>query len=100
MSHVVDDQAMTADDARVEAMLDDIAAPYDEPEQVKSWYHGNDEQMSQLRNSAIEEQVIDWLLEKMTVTVTMSYEEALAAAQQQGKGSDNDDAVEVDGAES
>ena len=57
--------------------------------------------MSQLRNSAIEEQVIDWLLEKMTVTtVTLSYEEALAAAQQQGKGSDNDDAVEVDGAES
>ena len=36
MSHVVDEQAMTADDARVEAMLDDIAAPYDEPEQVKS----------------------------------------------------------------
>ena len=53
--------------------VDDIAAPYDEPEQVKSWYHGNDEQMSQLRNSAIEEQVIDWLLEKMTVTtVTLS----------------------------
>lgn len=101
MSHVVDEQAMTADDARVEAMLDDIAAPYDEPEQVKSWYHGNDEQMSQLRNAAIEEQVIDWLLEKMTVsTVAMSYEDALAAAQQQGKGSEDDDAAEDDSAES
>jgi trigger factor len=101
MSHVVDEQAMTADDARVEAMLDDIAAPYAEPEQVKSWYHGNDEQMSQLRNAAIEEQVIDWLLEKMTVsTVAMSYEDALAAAQQQGKGSEDDDAAEDDSAES
>ena len=100
MSHVVDEQAMTADDARVEAMLDDIAAPYDEPEQVKSWYHGKDEQMSQ-RGILLSRSKSSIGFEKMTVTtVTMSYEEALAAAQQQGKGSDNDDAVEVDGAES
>ena len=100
MSHVVDAQAMSADDARVEAMLDDIAAPYDEPEQVKSWYHGNDEQMSQLRNAAIEEQVVDWLLEKMTVSpVVMSYEDALAAAQQKGQGADGNDAAEDDSAE-
>jgi trigger factor len=95
----VDTEALTADEARVEAMLEDIAAPYDEPEQVKSWYHGNEEQMNQLRNAAVEDQVIDWLLEKMAVsTVTLSYEDAIAAAQQQGRAAVEEDTAE-DGAE-
>jgi trigger factor len=99
MAHIVDTEALTADEARVEAMLEDIAAPYDEPEQVKSWYHGNEEQMNQLRNAAVEDQVIDWLLEKMAVsTVTLSYEDAIAAAQQQGSAAVEEDTAE-DGAE-
>jgi len=55
--------------------------------------------MNQLRNAAVEDQVIDWLLEKMAVTtVALSYEDAIAAAQQQGSAAAEEDPAD-DGAE-
>lgn len=81
LNRIVEAESLEAEPERVEQILDDVAAPYSEPEQVKTWYHANEEQMQQIRSAAIEEQVIDLVLERARVEdVERSYDEVLAAA--------------------
>jgi trigger factor len=81
LNRIVEVESLEAEPERVEKILDDVAAPYSEPEQVKTWYHANEEQMQQIRSAAIEEQVIDLVLERAKVEdVERSYDEVLAAA--------------------
>ena len=77
----------------MDALLEDIAAPYGEPEQVKAWYHSQPEQMQQLRGAAVEDQVIDLILERAKVEETEStYDDVLAASRgpQGGNAADDD----------
>jgi trigger factor len=94
LNALVEAESIEPDEARVEELLDDLAAPYGEPEQVKAWYHQNAEQMQQLRSAAVEDQVVDHVLERATVQERPStYDEILAAAQGRGP-SEADEAAE------
>ena len=93
LNRIIESEKLEADAERVEALLEDIAAPYGEPEQVKAWYHSQPEQMQQLRGAAVEDQVIDLILERAKVEETAStYDEVLAAsrAPQGAEGADDD----------
>ena len=70
------------DDARVRAMIEEMASAYQEPEQVVAWYYKNDQQMNEVRSVVLEEQVVDTVLQKAKVTdKTVSYEEAIKPAE-------------------
>lgn len=70
-----------ADDAKVDALIEDMASTYQDPEQVKEFYKSNKEQRAQLEALALEEQVVETILEKATVTEKeSSYEEVIKAA--------------------
>jgi len=70
-----------ADEAKVNALIDDLASTYQDPEQVKEYYKNNKEQLSQLEALAVEEQVVDALLAKAKVSEKeSSYEEIVKAA--------------------
>ncbi|HHO70481.1 MAG TPA: trigger factor [Halothiobacillus sp.] len=56
------------DEERLEAFIDDIAAVYDEPEQVKRHYKASEELMMNARTVVIEDQVVDYVIEKAKVT--------------------------------
>ena len=56
------------DRARVEAKLGEMAMGYPEPESVLKAYRQNADAMRQLENMVLEEQVVDWLLERARVT--------------------------------
>jgi len=56
------------DEERLEAFIDDIAAVYDEPEQVKRHYKASEELMMNARIVVIEDQVVDYVIEKAKVT--------------------------------
>ena len=56
------------DRARVEAKLGELAMGYPEPEAVLKTYRQNADAMRQLENMVLEEQVVDWLLERARVT--------------------------------
>ena len=56
------------DRARVEAKLGEMAIGYPEPESVLKAYRQNADAMRQLENMVLEEQVVDWLLERARVT--------------------------------
>ena len=56
------------DRAHVEAKLGELAVGYPEPEAVLKTYRQNADAMRQLENMVLEEQVVDWLLERARVT--------------------------------
>ncbi|WP_396586478.1 trigger factor [Bermanella sp. R86510] len=72
---------LKADDEKVEALIDDMASTYQDPEQVRAFYKGNQEQRAQLEALALEEQVVDTILAKAKVSEkASSYEDVVKAA--------------------
>lgn len=70
-----------ADDAQVRSTIEEMAAAYQEPEQVIEWYYKNEQQLEDVRAVVFEEQVVDTVLGKAKVTdSTVSYEEAVKPA--------------------
>lgn len=70
-----------ADDAQVRSTIEEMAAAYQEPEQVIEWYYKNEQQLEDVRAVVLEEQVVDTVLGKAKVTdSTVSYEEAVKPA--------------------
>lgn len=92
LNRIVEVHGLEPDAERVEAILDDVSSRYQEPEQVKSWYHGNPEQMEQIRSAALEDAVVDFVLEGATVTeVQKDYDAVLAAAAGRNAAEDGDE---------
>ncbi len=70
-----------ADDQRVRSTIEEMAAAYQEPQQVIEWYYKNEQQLDDVRAVVLEEQVVDTVLAKAKVTdVTVAYEEAVKPA--------------------
>ncbi|MEL0321274.1 MAG: trigger factor [Gammaproteobacteria bacterium] len=73
---------LQADTDRVRALIDEMAAAYDDPEQVVNFYYSNDENLKQVEALAVEEQVAEKLLESAKVkTIDMSYADVMKSRQ-------------------
>jgi len=59
---------LQVDDDLVDEFINDIAAAYDEPEQVVATYKGDREMMSNARTVVLEQQAVDHVLSKAKVT--------------------------------
>ncbi|WP_312936258.1 trigger factor [Pseudomonas sp.] len=82
VAEVVKQFELKPEDTKVREMIEEMASAYQEPEQVIAWYYKNDEQMNEVRSVVLEEQVVDTVLQKATVTdKSVSYEEAVKPAQ-------------------
>ncbi|MGH8383281.1 trigger factor [Pseudomonas sp.] len=82
VAEVVKQNDLKPDEARVREMIQEMASAYQEPEQVVAWYYKNDQQLNEVRSVVLEEQVVDTVLQKATVTdKSVSYEEAIKPVQ-------------------
>jgi trigger factor len=73
---------LQADADRVRALIDEMAAAYDDPEQVVNFYYSNDDNLKQVEALAVEEQVAEVLLESAKVkTIDMSYADVMKSRQ-------------------
>lgn len=82
VAEVVKQYDLKPDEDRVREMIQEMASAYQEPEQVVAWYYKNDQQLNEVRSVVLEEQVVDTVLQKATVTdKSVSYEEAVKPAQ-------------------
>ena len=73
---------LQADTDRVRALIDEMAAAYDDPEQVVNFYYSNAENLKQVEALAVEEQVSEKLLESAKVkTIDMSYADVMKSRQ-------------------
>ncbi|EIK94134.1 trigger factor [Pseudomonas sp. M47T1] len=78
VAEVVKANELKPDEARVRELIQEMASAYQEPEQVVAWYYKNDQQLNEVRSVVLEEQVVDTVLQKASVTdKAVSYEEAV-----------------------
>ncbi|MCY1173555.1 Trigger factor [compost metagenome] len=78
VAEVVKQNELKPDEARVRELIQEMASAYQEPEQVVAWYYKNDQQLNEVRSVVLEEQVVDTVLQKASVTdKSVSYEEAV-----------------------
>lgn len=82
VAEVVKQFELKPDEGKVREMIEEMASAYQEPEQVIAWYYKNDQQLNEVRSVVLEEQVVDTVLQKATVTdKSVSYEDAVKPAQ-------------------
>jgi trigger factor len=87
LGEVIRRENLKADPARVRGVVEEMASTYEEPQEVINWYYGNREQLASVEAVVLEDQVIDTILERATVTeASCSYEEALRADPPQAAG--------------
>lgn len=68
LGEVIKSNNLTVDEARVSALIDNVASAYEDPAEVVAYYQSNKELMQGMRNVALEEQAIDAVLAKAKVT--------------------------------
>lgn len=72
LGELVKDQKIELDEKFVDARLDNLAATYEDPEEVKTHFKKDTNTMQQLRNLALEDQIIDFVVSKAQVTTEAS----------------------------
>ncbi len=78
IGEVIKTKQIQLDAARVQALLDSIAADYEQPEQVKQFYRGRQDLMQGLHAMVLEEQVVEVLIAGTTPTEkTLTLDELL-----------------------
>ncbi|MGH9577343.1 MAG: hypothetical protein ACRD3R_07880, partial [Terriglobales bacterium] len=83
IGEVIKERKIVIDGARQLRLLDEIAADYQQPEQIKQYYRGNPQLMQGLRAMVMEEQVVESLLASAKFNdVPMALDDLLKAAQQ------------------
>jgi trigger factor len=64
---VITEHEVEVDRDRVKAKVDEICAPYDQPEEIAKMYMQNPQLLSQVENVVLEEQVVDLLLDRAKI---------------------------------
>ena len=67
LSEVIRENEIELDKDRVTAKVDEMCAPYDNPEEIRNIYLQNPQFLGQIENMVLEEQVIEWLTGQATV---------------------------------
>ncbi|WP_136246777.1 trigger factor [Halomonas borealis] len=97
LAEVIKVNELDASDDEIKAKVEELAQQYQDPQQVVEYYMGNDQMKDQVKSAVLEEKGVDVLLSQATVKdVEMSYQDALAAAQQQGGEADGEEADEAE----
>ena len=74
---------LVIDGAKVRESIEEIAQTYEEPREVVQMYYNDQNMLSAVENSVLENQVVDWVVNNAKVTdKSMSFQEAINAATQ------------------
>jgi len=80
ISKIIDVEKLTADEEKVKKAVDDIAAPYDDPQEVVSYYFSQPNMLKNVGAMVVEEEVVDLVLSKASVTIVeKSYQDVIVA---------------------
>ncbi|MFP5358001.1 MAG: trigger factor [Gammaproteobacteria bacterium] len=83
IGEVIKARAIRLDEARLEAMLSQIAGDYEHPEQVRQFYRSRPDLLQGLRAMVLEDQVVDSLVAGVQVSeVSQTLDELLKSQQQ------------------
>jgi trigger factor len=78
INEVIQQNELKASPEKVREIIEELAAGYENPEEVIAWYYKENEQLQQIEGMALEESAIDFILDKaQVVEKKTSYDEAL-----------------------
>jgi len=78
LGEIIKKNELKADDSKVDEMIETQASAYEDPQEVVDYYHSNEQLMQQMRNVALEEQAIEWVLEQAkTKEVKKNFDEVM-----------------------
>ena len=76
MGQIVKTEGIPVDRQRVQVRIEELAASYPNPEEARRAYQHNPEALRQIESVVLEDQVIDWILERAKVKeVPMTFKE-------------------------
>ncbi len=82
VSEIVKSESLSADKDKVREIIEEAASTYESPQEVIEYYYANEQLLSNAEAAALEEQVVDSLLAKVSLTEKrVSYEEAVKPLQ-------------------
>ena len=67
MGEIIDKQGLKAEEDEVRAMLERLAASYEDPQEVVDYYMNNPEQRATVEHLVLENKVVDWVLDQVVV---------------------------------
>jgi trigger factor len=68
MSQMVKEHDIKVDDDKVKAMVEEIAQPYEHPDEVVKWYYADKRRLSEVESMAYEEMVVELVLSQAKTT--------------------------------
>ncbi len=81
MNEIVSSNDLKPEPDAVRALVEEMAESYEKPEEVVKWYYSDNEQLANIEALALEESVIDMIVNAAKVSeANVSYEEALQAS--------------------
>lgn len=93
LGELIKTQELTSDPAKVRAMVEELAATYQDPEEVVNYYYGNEELLRSVESAVLEDEAVEKIMAAAsTVEVSQSYEEAVAPAAPKGELEETQDA--------
>ena len=83
LADVIKQYQIKVDQAKVRQKILEVTSDYPNPEEAAKWYYQNKELLTEVETLSLEEQVVEKLLEKATITEnSVSYDDAMKAGQQ------------------
>ncbi len=68
LSELIKSQELKADDDKVRAKVEELAAGYEDKQQVIDYYYGDQNRLSQIQSLVLEDEVVDWVFGQADVT--------------------------------
>jgi trigger factor len=72
MGKIISDNEIKPEEALVKAEIDNIAASYEDPEDVVNYYNNNQDKMNELQMMVVEDQVVEWIQQHVKVEESTS----------------------------
>ena len=68
LNQLVSENELQVDSERVNEKVDELVAPYENPDEIRNMYMQNPQFRSQIENVVLEEQVVEWIQEQAKVS--------------------------------
>lgn len=86
LSEYVKHHKITAEQEQIDAMIEQFATAYENPDELRSWYRGNTERLAEIEALVIEEMAYEKILQDAKVIEkTISYDEVMNPKQEPEK---------------
>ena len=84
MSEMVKEHDIQVDDDKVKAMVEEIAQPYEHPDEVVKWYYADKRRLAEVESMAFEDMIVDMVLSQAKIKENQVVFKDLVAPQTAG----------------